>query len=67
MLRRIVNDSVAQELKMGMTAAEAWLILKRRMQLDGMVVKLNAMRATIMTKFSSSKATNATNATIREI
>jgi hypothetical protein len=57
-LGRVVDDSLAQELTSEMTAAEAWLLLKRRTQQDGMVAKLNAMRVAITMKFSSSKLTN---------
>jgi hypothetical protein len=60
MLGRIIDNSLAQELSTDMSAAQAWLLLKKRTRQDGMVVKLNAMRAAITMNFSSSKPTNAT-------
>jgi hypothetical protein len=65
--RKNVDDSLAQELAPDMSALDAWKLLKKRTQQDGMVAKLNAMRAAITTKFSSSKATNATIGDIRDL
>jgi hypothetical protein len=59
-LGRIADDSLTQELSAEMSTAEAWLLLKKRMRQDSMVAKLNAMRAAITMKFSSSKPMNVT-------
>jgi hypothetical protein len=50
-----------------MTAANAWLLLKKRMRQDGMVAKLNTMRAAITTKFSPTMPANATIGEIRDL
>jgi hypothetical protein len=66
-LGRIVDNSLAQELSADMTAANAWLLLKKRTWQDSMVAKLNAMRAAITTKFSPTKPENATIGEIRDL
>ncbi len=38
---------LAQLLQMDMTAAEAWTLLKKKTQADGIMAKLNAMQAAI--------------------
>jgi len=52
--------TLAQELSVEMSTVQAWLLLKKRTHQDGMVAKLNVMRATITTRFSSAKPTNST-------
>ena len=42
-LRRIVSPGLKQQLTEDMTAADAWLLLKKRTQQDGIFVKLNSM------------------------
>jgi len=56
-----------QELVLDMSVLNAWKLLKKRSQQDGMVAKLNAMWAAITTKFSSSKATNTMIGDIRDL
>ena len=40
-----VTKSLAQLLQMDMTAAEMWILLKKKTQADGIMAKLNAMQA----------------------
>jgi len=51
-LGRNVAPSLAQELDENMTAAEAWLLLKKRTQQDGIFAKLNAMHCALRIKFT---------------
>src|SRR5467141_1561630 len=51
-LGRNVALSIAQELDESMTAAEAWLLLKKRTQQDGIFAKLNAMHCALCIKFT---------------
>src|SRR5882672_3056687 len=51
-LGRNVAPSLAQELDESMTAAEAWLLLKKRTQQDGIFSKLNAMHCALRIKFT---------------
>jgi len=44
--------SLAQELDESMTAAEAWLLLKRGPRRTGIFAKLNAMHCTLHIKFT---------------
>jgi hypothetical protein len=66
-LGQIIDDLLAQELEMDMTAADAWRLLKKRTHQDGMVAKLNAMQTAIKTKFSPSKSMTVTIAEIRDL
>jgi hypothetical protein len=43
MLGRIVDDSLAQELDINMSAVEVWKLLKGRTHQEGMVAKLYAI------------------------
>ena len=51
---------LAQLLKMNMSAAEAWNLLKMKTQADGIMAKLNAMQTVIHTHFSYSTPTSTT-------
>src|SRR5882672_8531225 len=51
-LGRHVAPALAQELDKDMSAAEAWKLLKKRTQQDGIFAKLNAMHNALRTKFS---------------
>src|SRR5882672_7265324 len=53
-LGRNVVPSLAQELDKSMTAAEAWLLLKKRTQQDSIFTKLNAMHCALCIKFTHS-------------
>jgi len=57
MLGRHVTPSLAQELEEDMSAAEAWLLLKKRTQQDSIFAKLNAMHVSLCTKFSHNMPT----------
>jgi len=56
-LGRHVAPSLAQELEEDMSTAEAWLLLKKRTQQDGILAKLNSMHVALCTKFSHSTPT----------
>src|SRR5882672_4427901 len=51
-LGRNFVPSLAQELDKSMTAAEAWLLLKKRTQQDGIFAKLNTMHCALHIKFT---------------
>ena len=57
MLGRHVTPSLAQELEEDMSAAEAWLLLKKRTQQDSIFAKLNAMHVALHTKVSHNTPT----------
>src|SRR5882724_6184572 len=57
MLGRHVTPSLAQELDEDISTAEAWLLLKKRTQQDGIFAKLNAMHVSLCTKFSHNTLT----------
>src|SRR5882724_9735090 len=57
MLGRHITPSLAQELEEDMSAVEAWLLLKKRTQQDGIFAKLNAMHVALHTKFSHNMPT----------
>ena len=57
MLGRHITPSLHKELKEEMSAMEAWLLLKKRTQQDGIFTKLNAMHVALRTKFSHSMPT----------
>ena len=56
-LGRHVTPSLSQELEEDMSATEAWLLLKKRTQQDGIFAKLNAMHVALCTKFSHNTLT----------
>src|SRR5882672_3450702 len=56
-LGRHIVPALAQELDEDMFAAEAWKLLKKRAQQDGIFAKLNAMHNALRTKFSFSMPT----------
>src|SRR5882672_9210871 len=56
-LGRHIMPALAQELDEDMSATEAWKLLKKRTQQDGIFAKLNTMHNTLCTKFSFSMPT----------
>jgi len=56
-LGRHVAPALAQELEEDMSAAEAWSLLKKRTQQDGIFAKLNAMHVSLHTNFSHNTPT----------
>jgi len=56
-LERHIAPDLAQELDEGITTAEAWSLLKKRTQQDGLFAKLNSMHVAQHTKFSHNMPT----------
>jgi len=57
MLGRHITPSLSKELEEDMSTTEAWLLLKKRTQQDGIFAKLNAMHVALHTKFSHNMPT----------
>ena len=56
-LGRHIAPALAEELREDMSATEAWSLLKKRTQQDGIFAKLNTMHVAICTKFSHNMPT----------
>ena len=56
-LGRHIAPALAEELREDMSATEAWSLLKKRTQQDGIFANLNAMHVTIPIKFSHNTLT----------
>src|SRR6266481_9526742 len=62
-----IMKPLAQLLRMDMTAAEAWTLLKKKTQADGIMAKLNAMQAAICARFTYSIPTSTTISEIQDL